>query len=311
MRSGLLFSTFLAALVSLAIGGTAVALAEDSALLPGTFRVDVEAGHLTLEAQDAPLSDVLRSIGERAGFETILVGDIADSVSTSFSGVPVGDGVERLVRGIDRVVLYAPRREGSTEIAVSQLWLFGADGAPGTAMAGVTGPAAVEGLQQTGKNTRAGDVLRLANSDAKEEAIDKLARVIREDENPFVRSRAATGLGALRDERAVPALEYALQDEHASVRMQAIDALGRIGGERATTALGDVLLYGTQRKQRIQAAWALGRLDTDLARSFLDTVADDPDEQVWTASRTPPGSAQGPAIEAPQGAERQGSEFIR
>ena len=304
-------AALLAVAVSLALSAAAPAQVEDSRLLPGSFELDVEAGLLTLEAHDAPLSDVVRAIGERVGYETILVGDLPAAVNTSFKGVPVGDGLERLLRDIDRVVLYGPAQEGSDNSAVSQIWLFGPGGPAESTVAGAAGLAARDDLEQTDERIRADAVLRLASSYPVEQALERLARALREDEDAFVRSRAAAALGALQDDRAVPALESALEDEHDSVRMQAIQALGRIGGERATTALGDVLLYGTERKQRIQAAWALGRQDTEIARRILDTVADDPDELVSMASRKPPGRARAPALEAQTDAERRGSDTIR
>lgn len=311
MRSRVLLSVYFAAVASLAMNGAAAAEAEDSRRLPGSFELDVESDLLTLDANDAPLSEVVRAIGERVGFETKFVGDLAATVSASFTGVPVSDGLERLIRDINRVVLYAAPREGTNDRAVAQLWLFTSNGAAGSNFASAAEPVALDDVWQAEDKTRADAILRLANSDAAEDVLERLAQALRDDEDAFVRSRAATALGALQDERAVPALESALEDEHASVRSQAIDALGRIGGERATMALGDVLLYSAQRMERIRAAWALGRQDTELAQSFLDAVANDPDMLVWMASSVPPGRAQGPIVEAPADAEQRGSDTIR
>jgi len=311
MKFGLLFSAFLAAGVSLVMSGAATAAAQDSRLLPGTFELHVEAGLLNLEAHDARVSEVVRAIGDRVGFKTRVFGDLTDSVSTSFEGISVSDGLDRLIRDVNWVVHFAPPREGSDDRTISQLWLFASTEAVDRDLASTTEPLALDDGQQQQDRTRANAILRLANSDAKEEVLERLMQVLWEDEDAFARSRGATALGALQDERAVPALESALEDEHASVRIQAIHALGQIGGERATMTLGDVLLYSAQRMERIRAAWALGRQDTELAQSFLDAVADDPDNLVWTASRKPPVRARRPNLEAPPNVERRGSNSIK
>jgi hypothetical protein len=298
---------YFAAAILLAMNGAAAADDMDRPLLPGTFRLYVESDLLTLEARDAPLSEVVRAIAEQVGFETKFVGDLAVPVSTSLTGVPVSDGLERLVSDIDRVVLYAPPREGTNDRVVSQLWLFASNGAAASAAE----PVALDDVEQTGDKTRAAAMLRLANADATEEALDRLVQALRDDEDALVRSRAATALGRLQDGRALSALETALEDGHASVRIQAIHALGQIGGERATMALGEVLLYSAQRSERVRAAWTLGRQDTELAQSFLDAAANDPDKLVWTASSTPLGRARRLIIVAPTDAEQRGSDTIR
>ena len=94
--------------------------------------------------------------------------------------------------------------------------------------------------------------------------------------------------------------------------IQAIEALGGIGGEPAARALGEILLRGEDRQERVHAAWALGRHDTELARSLLDAVADDPDELVRMASESPPGRLpESVAAPAADDAEQRGSESIR
>jgi hypothetical protein len=293
------------------MNGAAVADDEDSPVLPGNFRLYVESDLLTLEARDAPLSEVVRAIGEQVGFETKFVGDLAVPVSTSLTRVPVSDGLKRLVSDIDRVVLYEAARDGTTDRVVAQLWLFAPNGAAARNLADAAESVALDEVQPTGDKTRAAEILRLANSDAPDEALFMLVQVLRDDEDVFVRGRAATALGMMQDERAVSALETALADEHASVRIQAIHALGQIGGERATMALGEVLLYSAHRTERVRAAWALGSQETELAQSFLAAVANDPDKLVGTASRMPSDRGQRPVTEAPADAEQWGSDTIR
>jgi HEAT repeat protein len=102
-------------------------------------------------------------------------------------------------------------------------------------------------------------------------------------------------LGALKDPKAVPALEMGIRDPSSTVRAQALSALGQIGGARSISALGDVLLYGSNGRDRVIAARALASQDVDSARQYLDAVADDADQQVREASHARSKGAQGSA----------------
>lgn len=261
------------------------------------IEIDMEADLLTVEVRDAPLSEVVRAIGERAGFETMVVGDLDMPVNAAFTGVPVREALDRLLGDTNRVIVSGADR------AIARVWLLGSGGTADDIV--VTEPEHEildADLRHPDAKTRSEAVLKLANLGATEPVLAALIRVLLEDEDALVRSRAAIVLGKLGDERAVPALESALSEEHGSVRAQVIHALGLIDGENATLALGDVLLHSTDNTERVIAAQALARQDTELARQYLDAVADDSDQQVRAASRSNAGQIQG---------EQRGSENIR
>ncbi len=271
------------------------------------LRVDVAGGLLTLRAEGSPLGEVAAAIGEQAGFEVIVIGTLATTVSASLTGVPVWEALERLLGDTSRVVFYDRQRKGR-ERAMVQLWLLG----PGTGAAAVAADGApgdvAGGLQDPDARTRSQAVLRLAGRGGSAQTLDDLVRMLRGDADPLVRSRAATALGSLGDPAAVPALAAALGDEHGSVRVAAAHALGEIGGDPATRELGTVLLHGVQTRERVIAAWGLGKQGTPLARQFLDAVADDPDKQVRAASQA---RGRSNVLEIPAGTEHLGSEDLR
>lgn len=108
---------------------------------------------------------------------------------------------------------------------------------------------------------------------------------------------AAAALGALGDERAVPALRelatarIADKAKRARLAAGAVDALAAIGGERAAGALGAVLGEAVDTA-RLRAAAQLGRLDPDVAVPILieaassDRVGNELKlEVVWALSR--------------------------
>jgi len=262
---------------------------------PGStdIRIEMKAGSLTLETRDAPLYDIMRRIGELAGFKTILVADFVKPplVSVSFDNIPVQEVVERLLGNTNRIIFYTPAGIGAQHHVISQVWLLGSSAAADDDEAGDGESIGLaEDLHHDEGKIRSEAVLRLSNQkDAKEHVLVRLTRVLLEDQEALVRARAAIALGAMRDEGAVLVLESALLDEHFSVRSQAINALGQIGGERATMALGNILLNGSADKtERIMAAQALWKHDSEAARRYLRSGANDTNEQVRLASSKAP-----------------------
>jgi len=234
------------------------------------FQIEMKDGLLTLETHDAPLQEVVRGIGELAGFETILVEDFVEPplVSVSFESIPVREAVERLVSDKNRIVIYSPTGDEDKRLVISQVWLLGSSSASG------------EGEVKDEKT-----IATAQEKAVKGHKLVRLTNMLQEDQEAFVRARAAIALGALRDERAVLALESTLLDTHSSVRSQAINALGRIGGEQATMVLGNILLHGSADKsERVMAAHALWKINSEAARGYLRAGAYDTDEQVRMAS---------------------------
>lgn len=240
---------------------------------PADVRIEIKNGELTLETRNAPLHEVMREIGELVGFKTVLVGDFVEPplVSVSLESMPVREAVERLVSDKNRIILYAPSGDGAQQ-RISQVWL----------------------LESGGESVdfEVGDDKGIAlgrETDIRGHKLANLTKMLQQDQNVVVRSRAAIALGAFQDVRAVLALESALLDKDPSVRSQAINALGRIGSEQATMVLGNVLLHtSAEQSERVIAAQALWKNDSELAQSYLRAGSNDTDEQVRLASSKPP-----------------------
>jgi hypothetical protein len=73
-----------------------------------TIHVDVAPGSLTVDARDAPLSDVLRAIGDQAHVKVRVRGRLDTRVTRSFVASSFEDAIRRLIRGASTVWTYAP-----------------------------------------------------------------------------------------------------------------------------------------------------------------------------------------------------------
>ena len=271
-------------------------LATDSEII----RIELKDGLLTAEIHEAPLPRVLTEIGKIAGFKVVQVADFDDfpRINHKFEQLPLQVAVERLVANTNRIFFYEDEAAESERV-ISQLWLLG-PGEEGTETTQLT--EAAGGLQHEDPTIRSQAALRLVQQQDEEAIVEKLSVLLQTDQDPLVRSRVAIALGSLGDERAVSELESALLDTSFSVRAQSMTALGQIGGDRATIALGGVLLdEGIDPVERVIAAQALWKQDSESAQNYLQVGSNDANDQVRDASSNAPvivtpgtGSQSGP-----------------
>ncbi len=88
-----------------------------------------------------------------------------------------------------------------------------------------------------------------------------------------VRLHAATLLGAINDEKAIPALLETLKDNNKLVRREASTALSRMGAPAVDPLIAT--LADDDWKVRGAAAWALGNLGDEKAIPELEKLLDD------------------------------------
>lgn len=285
-RSGLALAIAAFAL-SLAIPFGDVASEVPSADGPD-IRIELRDGLLAAEIDDAPLPRVLEEIGKLVGFKVVRVADFDDfpRVTSKFENLAVEAAVERLLGNANRILFYSESEGAESQRVLSQLWLLG----PGEAGAyGTQSVELIDELQHEEPVKRSQAALRLVRQPDARPVLENLALMLQTDPEPLVRSRVAIALGSLGDDRAVANLEKAVLDENFSVRAQSITALGQIGGERATTILGSILANDRIRPvERVIAAQALWKQDSEVAMSYLEASRNDANEQVRDAASMPP-----------------------
>lgn len=266
------------------------------------IRIELNDGLLTAEIHDAPLPRVLAEIGKLAGFRFVQVADFDDfpRINSNFEKLPLQVAVERLVANTNRIFFYEGEEDDSERV-ISQLWLLG----PGEDGVDTTQHSEADSrLQHEEPLVRSQAVLRLVQQQGAESVLEKLSVLLQTDPDPLVRSRVAIALGSLGDERAVTELESALLDSNFSVRAQSMTALGQIGGDKATMALGGVLLDESHDPvERVIAAQALWKQESESAQNYLQVASKDANEQVRDASSKAP-----VVIMKPTGDSQSGSE---
>lgn len=275
------------------------------------INVAIEQGLLKVDVRNALLAEVLRVIGERAGLRVTIRGNVETLVTESFAGVPLDEGIKRLVGGQSSALLYASPSPHGEKAPLAEVWIIG----------GFTGgqlPAAPEeepseiykqsehvaqksagagshfhdggqlgdksSLAVTGPelSTRLDEVRELARQARRGEegAIAALAEILAWEEDSVVRKRAAAALGRVKGVEVEAALAMALGDQDSSVRVRAVRGLRRLGGEMVTQALSEVVLGDSDPRVRRVAARALAALPSQAAQQALETASLDPDQLV-------------------------------
>ncbi|MFQ5534908.1 MAG: HEAT repeat domain-containing protein [Sphingomonadales bacterium] len=218
----------------------------------GALAVQYDGGLVTIVANDIPLETVLAAMGQAAGFQVSITGDLGPRISRSFAGKPLIDALRELAGGNSMVIILAPESDRAKARQLRQLWVLG-----------------------TSRETRS-DQAGMAARETTGDPMDAIRSLSRAG-----RLGTVAELGATGDARSVDLLNrMAANDEDATVRSQAIEGLGGIRGQDATLALGRIVIGSTDPDLRWMAVRALAERDSGAARAFLERAAQDPDDWV-------------------------------
>ena len=288
-------ATWIAAAFAAVLANEAVpSPAYGEAPISAHIEAEVRDGLLKVDARNAPLADVLRTIGEKAGFTVVIIGDLSSPGDWSLVDVSLEEGIERLVGKASTVMIYAPSDSAVSRLA--KVIVYAKDDTLAAADAGESHPpdraikppsveeSLLKDLAQPRFAARVQAFKKVARLES-QAAMDILGRVVSEENDPAVRRQAAGTLGRIGGDQAAAVLETILADEDQSVRLRAVLALGQASGERATWALETILMSDLDPEMRRMAVRALGKRGGDLSRLLLESAVWDPDDTVRTAAR--------------------------
>jgi hypothetical protein len=90
--------------------------------------VTIDGGKLSVSLREAKLHDVMEAIARQSGIQIICVGQAAQAtVTESFSGLPLEDGLRRLLRGKSYMLMYA---ETERESRITKVFVMSRTGEP-------------------------------------------------------------------------------------------------------------------------------------------------------------------------------------
>lgn len=211
---------------------------------------------LTVKIRDIPLERVLTEIANQTWINIILYGPAKELVSADFSALPLAEGLKRLTRDVNHVLVYRPDTAKGEELEIKAMLIFPRTG---KGFKKVLKLSVIAPEKRTLREPEGASLNSLVqalgdkDADVREEAVDLLAelkderatvhltRVLLHDEDPDVREGAAEALADLGGQEAIDPLTQALRDGDAGVRESAVEALAEIGGEKVVSILMDAL----------------------------------------------------------------------
>jgi hypothetical protein len=249
----------------------------------------LEDGLLNVDAREAPLADVLRSIGARAGIRVVVGADVADRVTATLTRVPLEEGLLRLTRGHSVLLVYeaspgwmaAPPR-------LAEVQVYRGGGVTPAAAAEVVPAAAVPSADLVGPNEAwSNDQLgALAATGRRGDtgAAEYLGRILAENPDPRARVQAIRALRRIGGEPALDGLSRALGDKDHRIRMEAISAYAAVAAAGGLSTLGEIVSVDPEPEVRRYAVRVLARLGTPEALDLVARAARDPSDIVRDAA---------------------------
>jgi hypothetical protein len=235
--------------------------------LAAPFVVEVRDDLLTVKVQQMPLEQVLKEVAQQSGIRLRIQGSLAEPVSVVFEDLPLDDGLKRLLKDRNFVLMYTRGPAGAAPQQLTEVLVFST--APASTLARRPEPESARGPARAG-----------ATGGQQQGGWSALISKGLQDGDPAVRKEVIEQLGALGDKRAVEPLIRALGDENAEVRTSATSALEDIRDERAIEPLGRALLTDTDEVVRAQAAQALAYIGGEHALAALEAALQDKSTEV-------------------------------
>ncbi len=262
---------------------------------PQSLQLRFDDGLLSLHAKQRSLAEVLGAIRKATGIRLHHPLPLPESITESFTALPVKSALERLFGPEASLVFrFEVADEAPGPLAVpKEVWVVGTIRARGTAATAEGGEsrspvAAPDAAPRPATTpTLTGEDQSLLPGLGHEEAIDSLLGMTR-DEDPEMRLQALAALsqgaqGGESDKATVrSAIDAALTDKDARVRGQALQALANLGEAEAMPKLWQAL-RDPDPDVRILAIESAG--PGEQGRALLDAALADEDESVRAVAR--------------------------
>jgi len=212
---------------------TLVLLGASAARAESTIKVDWNKGRLSVSAENAELSQVLREVAHQTGIKIRGSQDVQQRVSMHLSEVSLEKGLKALLEGVDYAVLgdiSSPEKARSAQVVVFA-WL-----APPDSNRAAGANAASNSVQKARATVVRGRVGSESEETSQEKAmaaveaaaakgdLEALSKAVLSSD-PAVQSQAFEELSKLNPQAALDAISNALKSDEPAERLQALQLL--------------------------------------------------------------------------------------
>lgn len=278
-----------AAIISAAL--TMVFLGTSVTRADAPMKVDWNKGRLSVSAENAELSQVLREVARQTGIRIRGSQDVGQRVSIHLSEVSLEKGLKALLDGVDYAVLgdiSSPEKARSAQVVVFA-WLAAPD-----SNRAANSNAATDSAQKARAaiiaRRRAGSVDEASQQDkalaaveaaAAKGDLEALSKAV-QSSDPAVQSQAFEELSKLNPQAALDALSNALKSDEPAQRLQALQLLDQsdqADNDTIVSAMGQAL-NADDPSVKDYAIQALARRGGSQEMDLLRQAMGDPDPAV-------------------------------
>jgi hypothetical protein len=259
---------------------------ERAAPSPPVLEVTLENGLLSVNARNAPLGDVLRTIGKQAAVLVTVADDVDDRVTATLTRVPLEEGLRQLARGHSVLLVFEASPGWMAPPRLAEIQVYRGSGVPPAAAAEVVPALAAPSADMVGPDEAWNSRLSaIAATGQRGDAVaaEYLAHVLGEDPDPRARVQAIRALRRIGGEPALDGLSLALGDTDHRIRMEAISAYVAVAAAGRLSTLGEIVSVDPDPEVRRYAVRVLARLGTPEALGLLARAASDPSDMVRDA----------------------------
>lgn len=236
-----------------------------------SISIAVKDGLVSVVARDAALANLLQAIAEKANFKLSIAGDIEQTLTWSFTDIPLDLVVHELTRDVSSVMIYSPDGETLLEVHVFPSGDEAYGGTTEIAPASHPEPYVVTSVEYEAQLERRREARNLI---LKPNAVDveEIANFVSEDPDPAIRAMAVMGLGRFRNDAAKEHLVEAMYDDDSHVRSEAIQVLGHLWRGDAVEQLRKVASAHVDPETRGRAAMMLKTIQAIESQESVTTA---------------------------------------
>jgi len=199
-----------------------------SAWAQAQLAVEWQGERLSVTAEGAPLSQVLREVADRTGMEVRGLEGLQGEVSVHFSGLPLRRGLEKLLAQVNYLFLEGTTSQGGVRPAL--VLVFGR-----RELSPAQQIASGEGARPDGKLATKDEEERLRALQALAlEGNEEELRKALSDPNPTIQAMALDLLAGRNPQEAVPLLVNGTKSTQPEVRFRALDLLNSSQADEQT-----------------------------------------------------------------------------
>ncbi len=214
--------------------------------------IQINNGLISVSLNQAPLAEVLQIIANQTKIHIDLGASTDRPVTKKFSNIPFEEGLKRLLRPYNHVIVYRntassspieriekivildKSKDGGQAVGIANSNKVGTQIPPSAPPSGQTEPEPEKTLEFYAQQLKTEDLAVRMQSAIEMgrkyqiKALDYLEEVLINDTSPEVRMAVAKTIGNMKDEETIPALAKGLLDPDDGVRTAALTALGYI-----------------------------------------------------------------------------------